>query len=231
MVRLTRRSQFQSTFPRGERRNKDRVCRCGWHVSIHVPARGTTGSDSVPYASPTRFQSTFPRGERQYWITCQMMITTCFNPRSREGNDVCVTSTLICSPVFQSTFPRGERLGMSVFCSLLYFVSIHVPARGTTCAVSRKRKKTSGFNPRSREGNDWLRALVIDTNISTFQSTFPRGERLSRIRRGSRVWSFNPRSREGNDGIQGDSTSSGRMFQSTFPRGERPYPDPVSSHS
>ena len=54
---------FQSTFPRGERRVLTQSCQPGLHISIHVPAWGTTVSPllSVPF---NKFQSTFPRGER-----------------------------------------------------------------------------------------------------------------------------------------------------------------------
>ena len=77
---------FQSTFPHGERRRYRVSDGPHRHVSIHVPARGTTmlnaGSTALPYVSihvPARgttfagwnsslchcwFQSTFPHGER-----------------------------------------------------------------------------------------------------------------------------------------------------------------------
>ena len=58
--------QFQSTFPHGERRQRDYyIIPSSIHVSIHVPARGTT-----VYTINTG-------------IVCK-----CFNPRSRTGNDI-----------------------------------------------------------------------------------------------------------------------------------------------
>ena len=58
------RDLFQSTFPHGERPESDPVGEGSVQVSIHVPARGTTP---------------------QRWRTqCRI---TCFNPRSRTGND------------------------------------------------------------------------------------------------------------------------------------------------
>ena len=57
-------SAFQSTFPHGERRIQVAISVLVIHVSIHVPARGTTQFESHPY--PLR---------------------KCFNPRSRTGND------------------------------------------------------------------------------------------------------------------------------------------------
>ena len=58
--------------------------------------------------------------------------------------------------------------------------------------------KVIGFNPRSREGNDTGRFCDLQSD-SGFQSTFPRGERLTV---GCYVWHI-------------------IWFQSTFPRGER----------
>ena len=54
---------FQSTFPRGERRND--------YVAV---------LDSIP------FQSTFPRGERRH-VEIVIFPLVNFNPRSRVGND------------------------------------------------------------------------------------------------------------------------------------------------
>ena len=97
---------FQSTFPQGERQNSGRsasgrisfnprsrkgndsataITSRPYVVSIHVPARGTTGLRCSPSAL-CRFQSTFPQGERQ---SCDnpVSVVQCFNPRSRKGND------------------------------------------------------------------------------------------------------------------------------------------------
>ena len=61
----------------------------------------------------------------------------CFNPRSREGNDLMSSAR---------PDPRS--------------VSIHVPARGTTSGMMKSRRYSTGFNPRSREGNDWENDIV-----------------------------------------------------------------------
>ena len=57
---------------------------------------------------------------------------TCFNPRSREGNDIDINTLGKQIEMFQSTFPRGKRR----------FTGLRLP-------VLIRR-----FNPRSREGND-----------------------------------------------------------------------------
>ena len=60
----------------------------------------------------------------------------------------------IVKKIFQSTFPRGERRYFLISISFFRFISIHVPAWGTT--------------------EYW----EIQSASTKFQSTFPRGERL-----------------------------------------------------
>ena len=76
-------------------------------VSIHVPARGTTMEKGLSFGIK-RFQSTFPHGERPGHISYSELNTA-----------------------FQSTFPHGERRTSSATPSL-----------------------PTSFNPRSRTGND-----------------------------------------------------------------------------
>ena len=192
-------NEFQSTFPRGERPGLLEKMGKKINVSIHVPARGTTVAATVDLIDRIMFQSTFPRGERRGALGCipekkgvsihvpargttrmdatYSSASTCFNPRSREGNDhVGSASSLITYNVSIHVPARGTtkhfRKAMHI-----WGVSIHVPARGTT---------SSGHSPSPRK--------------LLFQSTFPRGERLatSQHRKGENIC-FNPRSREGND--------------------------------
>ena len=121
-----------------------------FNVSIHVPARGTTGEEMVVEVKSmfqstfpqgerrncpqsrlwiTQFQSTFPQGERR-WEMAPPSDKQSFNPRSRKGND---------------TKFHWEKD--------IVLVSIHVPARGTTT----------------------LRRCLCEA--PEFQSTFPQGER------------------------------------------------------
>ena len=100
-------------------------------VSIHVPARGTTAGVPSFMEFLTLFQSTFPRGERLELLPSRLL-SYCFNPRSREGNDLYPAPPSLFSISFQSTFPRGER---------------HRPDQELL-------PRPPGFNPRSREGND-----------------------------------------------------------------------------
>ena len=152
---------FQSTFPQGERlacsadcinsdsfnprsrKGNDFVCApdCpGFHVSIHVPARGTTlqpgrtaslhtgfnprsrkGNDDyrdVPINWIGKFQSTFPQGERPSF-TSSIAARKRFNPRSRKGNDERLNLILTQIIQFQSTFPQGERHSRQWQCHTL----------------------------------------------------------------------------------------------------------------
>ena len=99
-------------------------------------------------------------------------------------------------------------------------VSIHAPARGATRAQSRKINRFTCFNPRTREGCDWIfqrvytfanyvsihapaRGATVDTQridvLQEFQSTHPRGVRH----------------------INGNNNKDFQRFQSTHPRGVR----------
>ena len=77
---------FQSTFPRGERRQLRKILHKTKQISIHVPSWGTTQC----LANTRRmrlFQSTFPRGERRRRWICSTEEGN-FNPRSLVGNDL-----------------------------------------------------------------------------------------------------------------------------------------------
>ena len=58
------RPKFQSTRPRGARREALDLKLLGKHVSIHAPARGATRLLGIIALSSSQFQSTRPRGAR-----------------------------------------------------------------------------------------------------------------------------------------------------------------------
>ena len=112
-VRMQELSEFQSTFPRGERPKLEMDVILSSSISIHVPSWGTT---PVCLCSPNH-----PRY---------------FNPRSLVGNDMQQLILANWDKLFQSTFPRGERQmtkGKKMDPSV---ISIHVPSWGTTTAPS-----------------------------------------------------------------------------------------------
>ena len=127
-----------------------------------------------------------------------MRDTISFNPRSRVGSDAFQTVVIgVC--MFQSTLPRGERLLRDALLpwrvrfnprsrvgsdsddntstSSVTIVSIHAPAWGATFIFSYDDAKLC-FNPRSRVGSDQVNYSTGAMSIM-FQSTLPRGERLS----------------------------------------------------
>ena len=141
---------FQSTFPRGERRQLRKILHKTKQISIHVPSWGTTQC----LANTRRmrlFQSTFPRGERRRRWICSTEEGN-FNPRSLVGND--------------------RRLRQDI---RLLGISIHVPSWGTTGDFAR----TSGswaFQSTFPRGERLARLGKFGWT-ALFQSTFPRGER------------------------------------------------------
>ena len=166
-----------------------------------------------------RFQSTFPRRERPNTTAAQGDFAS-FNPRSREGNDADVWAVRTARKTVSIHVPAKGTTHLFLLHFLFWGVSIHVPAKGTTtlpCSPScirqfqstfprrerrgclgRENSQKNGFNPRSREGNDYGTTASVCI-LSAFQSTFPRRERLKGA------------------GFEGNYY----MFQSTFPRRER----------
>ena len=212
---------FQSTFPHGERLTKllermdkdlcfnprsrtgNDVASCNGcgeqsHVSIHVPARGTTDrarkrgyqnivSIHVPARGTTqnhhrasllsRFQSTFPHGERQTEP-----------PREVEAITVSIH------------VPARGTTTFIIPCILARQVSIHVPARGTTIEDSLQMLYERLFQSTFPHGERRWRA---DCSVQIFQVSIhvpARGTTVLRMSTNfSTFLSFNPRSRTGND--------------------------------
>ena len=106
-----------------------------------------------------------------------------FNPRSREGSDV----------------ERDDR-------RTLFIISIHAPARGATVISSAIFSTPSLISIHAPARGATLYHCHNTLLYDVFQSTLPRGERLS-------------------DGM---IHIPARKFQSTLPRGERPNFTPTS---
>ena len=146
------------------------------------------------------FQSSLPRGERPPFPLFCLPVVSDFNPRSREGSDTLPRSRFPGTVISILAPARGATaciIGMSD-CPIV--ISILAPARGATLS-QRFRTVT------------WL----------IFQSSLPRGERLSSsgVIRVVHIVHFNPRSREGSDGGDYGIELRYGKFQSSLPRGER----------
>ena len=120
-------------------------------VSIHVPARGTTSSGS-PHNSDTVVSIHVPARGTTLFMGSSTCNSTCFNPRSRTGNDGSDAIELYNSTGFNPRSRTGNDDGIMKL-EIYRGVSIHVPARGTTLSFGK----------------------LFDS--SSFQSTFPHGER------------------------------------------------------
>ena len=81
---------------------------------------------------------------------------------------------------FQSTHPRGVRPLLAAHMFHGHFVSIHAPVRGATKPSGHSSSRSTGFNPRTREGCDSLSLYSVGAS-SMFQSTHPRGVRRQAV--------------------------------------------------
>ena len=167
-----------------------------FQVSIHAPAWGATGGvGALQLADDVSIHA-------PAWGATLLANETRINRR------------------FQSTRPRGARL----------------------CFGQGYQRLKLGFNPRARVGRDKIRIIarlifcvsihapawgatilniiIMDTDL--FQSTRPRGARLSCKTHFYEKWSFNPRARVGRDKVAAETNGVITEFQSTRPRGARP---------
>ena len=120
-------------------------------ISIHVPTRGTTCSDT-PKQIAYGFQSTCPRGARR---TPGRRISQprYFNPRAHEGHDAAAGRKRRPAK-FQSTCPRGARpkLLFTHYNEFNFNPRAH-EGHDPNCRCARKI--IIDFNPRAHEGHDF----------------------------------------------------------------------------
>ncbi len=100
--------------------------------------------------------------------------------------------------MFQSTRPRGARPSRRSHLSHKSNVSIHAPAWGATSNSHHSYYILISFNPRARVGRDKIKKAMVK-QYGKFQSTRPRGARLTEHRQVSEEAGFNPRARVGRD--------------------------------
>ncbi len=187
------------------------------HVSIHAPARGATGRNTMKDEATTTFQSTPPRGGRPFpWAclplyevsihapargaTVPAMVTVCveeFQSTPPRGGRPIGDVVLTIAKLFQSTPPRGGRLIKTVDpIAALVFQS--TPPRGGRRDAARACRDVAVSIHAPARG-----ATPRATNIGAryrFQSTPPRGGRPQRrVDRGYHDRGFNPRPRAGGD--------------------------------
>ena len=200
------------------------------------------------------FQSTLPRGERHPLINIHIIahgffglfqiLSSYFNPRSREGSDCRSLFRFSRSCDFNPRSREGSDVRNLTQHSGRIFISIHAPARGATqySAAIRGTQKFQSTLPRG-ERRCRRRSVLY---CSAFQSTLPRGERLTLARNfpcGVRKISIHAPARgatseficnfssdiisihapaRGATAVFFAFSAPASAFQSTLPRGERP---------
>ena len=123
--------EFQSTYPHGVRRRPARrPLGCGHSISIHVPARGTTRVHCHTRPRPVHFN---PRTRTGYDLIFLIFlrIHLNFNPRTRTGYDA-VRPPGDSNPYISIHVPARGTTSTTDLISQIDIISIHVPARGTT---------------------------------------------------------------------------------------------------
>ena len=177
-------TKFQSTHPRGVRRDgQPPDCRCG-DVSIHAPAWGATeipegvriqaecfnprtrvGCDArydEVMDALGQFQSTHPRGVRPC-TQRGLHGPRCFNPRTRVGCDFRLACMDLCGVGFNPRTRVGCDLERQAFAIHIGEVSIHAPAWGATPGRPCGSRTGQGFNPRTRVGCDVSMFYPVDS--------------------------------------------------------------------
>jgi len=167
--------RFQSTPPRGGRRQRIGDTRNAGLVSIHAPARGATWTREMLEQALVRVSIHAPaRGATSVSLATHRGRPTRFNPRPRAGGD----DADRCRPPRPTGFnPRPRAGGDADGCPPHHGkrVSIHAPARGAT-VEPHPELRIGRFNPRPRAGGDG--ALPSPPLLLfQFQSTPPRGGR------------------------------------------------------
>ena len=174
---------FQSTHPRGMRRETGPHPALKFIVSIHASARDATHIMGLVTGTHHRFNPRIREGCDVMHRELDRAFGVSIHASARDATSL-TSSSHSPSSLFQSTHPRGMRLKR-----------VGVGGRGLI-----------GFNPRIREGCDRSGSYLTVTELR-FQSTHPRGMRRRQCRRLSAPrQGFNPRIREGCDGVSREET-------------------------
>ena len=213
--------------------------RSGFFISIHLPARVRLRWRQACQTT-SKFQSTYPHGYDGVPAAC-IVISGQFQSTYPHGVRPVVSVTTGLDGRFQSTYPHGVRPETGVddttngdfnprtrtgYDKIVrkpgtgVYISIHVPARGTT---HKNANQTNGhdinFNPRTRTGYDTT-PTATPSRTSDFN---PRTRTGYDNRQGCEAGDpgyFNPRTRTGYD-HSGSTPTVTFLFQSTYPHGVR----------
>ena len=163
-------------------------------ISIHAPVKGATPGPSRTWR-PSRY----------------------FNPRTREGCDSSWwpyfnprTRISIHAPVKGATRQRHNFNPRTR-------ISIHAPVKGATRAGGPYRHRPGYFNPRTREGCDYILAAAHVAGATISIHAPVKGATTPRACSAGLASNFNPRTREGCDRRTFFMGLRTRIFQSTHP--------------
>jgi len=173
-----------------------------FHIWIHDGFQSTRPRGARPVccsyrAMPTWFQSTRPRGARRAGGCPEYLLGGVSIHAPARGATRCYTGGQYRGRVSIHAPARGATCQKDRFPTTSS-VSIHAPARGATECLKIAKFIQFSFNPRARAGRDFT-SVRDAQRLFPFQSTRPRGARLSR----------------------NSEYLPMRMFQSTRPRGAR----------
>ena len=156
-------------------------------ISIHAPAKGATvDQDKADYACHISIHA--PAKGATSPVASSSTSSIYFNPRSREGSDICQPYLAMFLLTFQSTLPRRERRTDCVIPSATSSISIHAPAKGATTATNNlpPAKRISIHAP----AKGATAKSLIHIIPTVFQSTLPRRERRWRQQRNTKAYGF-----------------------------------------
>ena len=121
-------------------------------VSIHAPAKGTTGTMQIWNQHIAGCNPRSREGNDMDSANKRAFVLSC-NPRSREGNDLNISQRIPQVKVAIHVPAKGTTKAASDLADWVG-VAIHVPAKGTTNMFITYIFLFDCCNPRSREGND-----------------------------------------------------------------------------
>ena len=133
--------------------NLDNGCSHCTSISIHAPAKGATNILPSRFHSQI-FQSTLPRRERQKYIDCKLLSDDISIHAPAKGATLIATLYHLVF-LFQSTLPRRERQHTLIEMSSVFLFQSTLPRRERR-GVKIDISSYTNFNPRSREGSDWI---------------------------------------------------------------------------
>ena len=175
-------------------------------ISIHAPAKGATGKMGIYEAYLGEISIHAPaKGATLLTQSLECSLEISIHAPAKGATLFLLVFCAVCA-VFQSTLPRRERR-----------------------AYPLGRRARVHFNPRSREGSDWILRSFSGCLATNFNPRSREGSDILPTARARGTSYFNPRSREGSDAFLRMPSTGPPRFQSTLPRRKRLRPLPLDT--